>query len=138
MTSARPRFAHGVALAAAVPYATCMILLLTSLDGLGPEELAFRKFVATVIGFVGVPLSILLAALVFGIGRAVLQRVRLSGPWPYAAWGLLSALFLVVVLLLLPPSRSPSGELPSALLASLVGAVAGAAFWVGAVREPGP
>jgi hypothetical protein len=111
-----------------------MAALLTSLDQLGPEERAFRKFVATIVGFAGLPVSIVLAAIVFGLGQAAIRRAAVRGVWPYLLWGFLAALVIVLAMLVSGPRQSVVQHLPSVMLAAGVGAAAGGAFWLGAIR----
>lgn len=131
----KPSFGLGVALAAAIPYAAVLLAILTSLDGLGPEERAFRKFAATIIGVVGPLLFVLLAAAVFGAGRWVLRRVGLYGVLPYALWGAFGSLLMLGALVVLPPEQNTSGLGRDVLVVGFVGAAAGAAFWLGAIRR---
>jgi fumarate reductase subunit D len=130
----RQSFALGVVLAALIPYLALLLALLLPWGELSAEERAFRKFVGMVMGVVAVPLFLLLAALVFGLGQAVLKRLNIVEVWGFAAWGAVGSLVLLAVMLLLPPQQSVSGRLSAILTVLLVGAAAGTAFWAGAVR----
>jgi hypothetical protein len=134
----RQTFSLGVVLAASIPYVALLLALLFPWGELSSEERAFRKFVGMVIGFVGVPVFLLLAAVVFGLGQAVLRRMNIVEVWGYAVWGALGSVVLLAIMLLLPPQQSVSGRLSAIVSVFLVGAAAGAAFWVGAVRRLPP
>lgn len=132
----RPRFAHGVALAALIPYAAIMGVLLLSMQGLEGEERAFRVFVTTIIGFAGVPIFVVAAVGVFGAALLALPRAGLDGTAAYASWGAGSALLLFLLMTLGGPSGSVADELPALIIFLAVGAASGAAFHAGALRRP--
>ena len=132
----RPRFAHGVALAATIPYATLMAIMLFSMVRLDGEERAFSVFVTTIVGVAGVPIFLIAAVAVFGAALLVLPRAGMDGIAAYAAWGAGSALLLFVVMAVGGPGGSLPDDLPALLAFVAVGATAGAAFHAGALRRP--
>ena len=132
----RPRFAHGVALAALIPYAAMMGVLLLSMRGLEGEERAFRMFVTTIVGFAGVPIFVVAAVGVFGAAQLVLTRAGLDGTGAYTAWGAGSAFLLFLLMTLGGPSGSVVDELPALMVFLAVGAASGTAFRAGALRRP--
>lgn len=130
------RFAHGVLLAALVPYLTVMGMLLVSMPRLQGEERAFRVFVATIVAFAGVPVFLLMAIAVFGVALLVLSRTGVFATGAYALWGAGSALLLVIVMAIGGPGGTLADDLPALLLFLAVGAASGAAFRAGALRGP--
>lgn len=132
----RPRFANGVALAAAVPYLCLMASFAASRRAAEPHERAFLGFVGTIVALAGVPLFLLVSLAVFGASAWTCRRRGLAGPWPHVIWGAAAFLLLGVALLESRGLVAPRAEDVRILAAVAgVGAAAGAAFWAGAVRS---
>ncbi|MGH7449064.1 MAG: hypothetical protein ACRELT_15940 [Longimicrobiales bacterium] len=127
-----PRFAHGLALAAFVPYAAMLLVYADAFRKAEAEELAMLKFVAMFVVIAGYPLMLLLCMAVFG-AAFLIHRSRRSDVWPYVLWGAGGAAAFLFVLWFGGPRSSLADDIFGVVVAIVIGGVSGAAFWAGAI-----
>lgn len=136
MPETRPlRFAHGIGLAAAIPYIAVLVWFAGASRMAQSEERAWLKFVMTIIAVVGYPLAIVFCLAVFGSAVMVQRRSVRTDMRPYVVWGLGGAVVLLATMWLGGPrSAVTAGNLAGMAVAVIIGGVSGAAFWFGALR----
>lgn len=136
MPETRPlRFAHGIGLAAAVPYIAVLFWFAAALRTAQSEERSWLKFVTTIIAVVGYPLAIVFCLALFAIAVKVQGRSGRTDVRPYILWGVGGAVVLLAFLWLGGPrSAVTAGNLAGMVVAVIIGGVTGAAFWLGAIH----
>lgn len=132
-----PRFAHGIGLAAAIPYVAVLVTFAGAFRTAQSEERAMLKFLLTIIAVVGYPLIIIICMALFGIAVLVQRRSLRSDVWPYILWGIGGTVVLLATLWAGGPrSAVTTGNIAGMAVAVIIGGVSGAAFWFGAIRSP--
>ena len=131
-----PRFAHGIGLAAAIPYIAVLVTFAGAFRMAQSEERAMLKFLFTIIAVVGYPLTIVICMALFGVAVLVQRRSLRSDVWPYILWGIGGTVVLLASLWVGGPrSTVTAGDLAGMAVAVIIGGVSGAAFWFAAIRR---